>query len=132
MVEACGLSSEPPRFLIHDNDGCVGALFDRRVESLGIKQLRTPVKAPIANAIAESWIRSIRNECLDRRLILGHQQLQRTVNEYVRYYNRWRSHRSLGQIAPCAAFTQPRRSPGRTVTAKPILGGLHHDYQWTA
>ena len=132
MVEACGLSSEAPRFLIHDNDGCFGALFSRRVESLEIKQLRTPVKAPRANAIAERWVRSIRTECLDHRLILGHQQLQRNVSEYVEYYNRWRPHRSLGQIAPCAAIAQPQRCLGSKVIAEPVLGGLHHVYQWAA
>jgi putative transposase len=132
MVEACGPLSEQPRFLIHDNDGCFGTLFNRRVKSLGIKKLRTPVKAPKANAIAERWVRSIRTECLDHRVILGHQQLQRTVSEYVDYYNQWRPHRSLGHIAPCAAIAQPQRSFGSKVTSEPILGGLHHVYQWAA
>jgi transposase InsO family protein len=132
MVEACGLSTEPPRILSHDNDGCFGAHFDRRVESLGIKQVRTPVKAPKANAIAERWVRSIRNECLNHRPILGRQHLQRAVNEYVGYYNRWRPHRRLGQIAPRAAFAQPRRRFGRKVTGEPILSGLHHVYQLAA
>jgi len=57
----------------------LGTVFDRRVKSLGIKQIQTPVKAPKANAIAERWVRIIRNECLDHRLILGHQHLQRTA-----------------------------------------------------
>ncbi len=72
MVEACGISREPPRYLIHDRDGCFGASFNRRVASLGIRQIRTPVKAPKANAIAERWVRTIRYECLDHRLIFGH------------------------------------------------------------
>jgi transposase InsO family protein len=132
LLEACGLSMEPPRFLIRDRDSCFGATFNRRIESLGIKQVRTPVKAPKANAIAERWVRSIRNECLDHRLIFGHQHLQRTINEYVDYYNRWRPHRSLDQRAPCAAFEESPKGSGRKVTAKPILGGLHHVYQWAA
>jgi len=131
MLEACELSTEPPQFLIHDRDGSFGAVFDRRVKSLRIKQIRTPIKAPKANAIAERWVRSVRNECLDHRLILGHQRLQRTIDEYLDYYNRWRPHRCLGQRAPCASITQPRRRSGK-VTAKPILGGLHHVYQWAA
>ena len=75
MIEACGLSTEPPRFLIHDRDSSFGTVFDRRIQSLGVKQIRTPVKAPKANSIAERWVRSVRNECLDHRLILGHQHL---------------------------------------------------------
>ena len=132
MVEACGISREPPRYLIHDRDGCFGASFNRRVVSLGIRQIRTPVKAPKANAIAERWVRSIRNECLDHKLIFGHHHLQRTVDEFVDYYNRWRPHRSLGQIAPCPDVRGESRKPARHLISKPVLGGLHHVYQWAA
>jgi len=71
MVEACGLSREPPRYLIHDRDGCFGAAFNRRVASLGIRHIRSPVKALKANAISERWVRTIRNECLESKPILS-------------------------------------------------------------
>ena len=132
MVEACGISREPPRYLIHDRDGCFGASFDRRVASLGIRQIRTPIKVPKANAFAERWVRTIRNECLDHRLIFGHHHLQRTVDEYVAYYNRWRPHRSLGRRAPCPHVREVSRKPARHLTSKPVLGGLHHVCQWAA
>ncbi len=132
MVEACGISREPPRYLIHDRDGCFGASFNRRVASFNIRQIRTPVKAPKANSIAERWVRTIRNECLDHRLIFGHYHLQRTVDEYLTYYNRWRPHRSLGQIAPCPHVREISRKPARHLISKPVLGGLHHVYQWAA
>ncbi len=83
MVEACGISREPSRYLIHDRDGRFSASFNRRVASLGIRQIRTPVKAPKANANSERWVRSIRNECLDHRRIFGHHHLQRTVDEFI-------------------------------------------------
>ena len=67
MVEACSPERKPPRYLIHDRDGCYGAIFNRRVRGLGITQIRTPVKAPKANAIAERWVRTARAECLDQR-----------------------------------------------------------------
>ena len=132
VLEACGLSTEPPRFLIHDRDSSFGAAFNRRVQSLGVKQIRTPVKSPEANALAERWVRSIRNAGRDPRLILGHQHLQRTINEYFDYYNRWRPHRSLDQIAPCADLRKCPEEPTGEITATPILGGLHHVYQWAA
>jgi len=100
MTEACSPDRVPPLYLIHDRDGCYGAVFNRRVRALGIAQIRTPVKAPKANAIAERWVRTIRAECVDHMLIFGHQHLQRLINEYVAYYNRWRPHRGLGQTAP--------------------------------
>jgi len=132
MLEACGLSVEPPKFLIHDRDSSFGIAFNRRAESLGIKQVRTPVKAPKANAIAERWVRSIRNECLDHRLIFRHQHLQRTISDYIDYYNRWRPHRSLDQTAPCPQIRQSPEKRSDRITAIPILGGLHHVYQWAA
>ena len=132
MVEACGILREPPCYLIHDRDRCFGASFDRRVASLKIKKVRTPVKAPKANAIAERWVRSIRNECLDHQLIFGHQHLQRTVDEYTAYYNRWRPHRSLGQIAPRPDIKESPARLADRIIAKPVLVGLHHVYRWAA
>ena len=132
MVEACGISREPPRYLIHDRDGCFGASFNRRVASLKIKQIRAPVKAPKANAIAERWVRTIRNECLDHKLTMSHQHLQRLVAEFIAYYNRWRPHRSLGQRAPCPRVKDFPAESNRHLIAKPVLGGLHHVYQWAA
>jgi transposase InsO family protein len=58
--------------------------------------------------------------------------VQQTVNEYVDYYNRWRPHRSLGQRASCPDFSNFPQGSGRTLAAKPVLGGLHHVYQWAA
>ena len=82
MTEACGADRDGPRYLIHDRDCCYGAVFNRRVQSLGMKQIRTPVKAPMANAIAECWVRTVRSECLDHQFIFGYQSLQRILNEY--------------------------------------------------
>ena len=132
MVEACDSDRDPPRYLIHDRDGSYGAVFHKRARSLGIRQIRTPVRAPRANAIAERWVRSVRAECLDHMFVFCHQDLQRSLNEYIAYYNRWRPHRSLGQRAPCSPREQRiRRSSGRIV-AEPVLGGLHHVYRFAA
>ena len=132
MVEACGCEREPPCYLIHDRDGSYGAVFNRRVRSLGIKQLRTPVKAPRANAIAERWVRTVRAECLDHTFVFGHQHLQRLLVEYVAYYNRWRPHRSLGQRAPCSPREQRISGSSGRIVAEPVLGGLHHVYRFAA
>jgi transposase InsO family protein len=132
IVECCGWDREPPRFLIRDRDSRYGSLFDRRIRSLGISQIRTPFRAPQANAIAERWVRSIRQECLDHTFIFSERHLRWVLAEYVTYFNQWRPHRSIGQRAPCAPIP---RSPGRQsgkVVAAPVLGGLHHVYQLAA
>ena len=132
MTEACGTHRDGPRYLIHDRDGCFGAVFNRRVHALGMKQIRTPVKAPRANAIAERWIRTARSECLDHRFIFGHQSLQRLLNEYVAYYNCWRLHRSLGQKAPCASVVKQSKKSDKQIVTESVLGGLHHVYRFAA
>ena len=132
MTEACGIDRELPHYLIHDRDGCYGNAFNRRVQALGIKQIRTPVRAPKANAIAERWIRTVRAECLDHLFIFGYQHLQQSLNEYVAYYNQWRPHRSLGQRAPCKKMDEQIEKSTSQIVAEPVLGGLHHVYQFAA
>ncbi|HEY6285071.1 MAG TPA: integrase core domain-containing protein [Ktedonobacteraceae bacterium] len=98
-----------------------------------IEILKTPFHAPRANAICERYLRSVRQECLDHLLIFREKQLQRVLNQYVVYFNRARSHQSIQQQVP-----EPSKSSlsshqaGGKVIDVPVLGGLHHDYQWVA
>jgi transposase InsO family protein len=101
VVECCAWDRLPPRFLIHDRDNRYGATFDRRLRHLGIEQVRTPFRAPRANAISERWVKSVRTECLDHILVFDEVHLRRAISAYVVYFNYWRPHRSLGQRAPC-------------------------------
>jgi putative transposase len=59
-AECCAWDRWPPRFLIHDRDSRYGAIFERRLRHLGIEQVRTPFRAPRANAISERWVKSVR------------------------------------------------------------------------
>jgi transposase len=63
---------ENVRFLIHDQDTKFCGPFDAIIRSEGIKVIETPLRAPRANAIAERWVRTVRSECLDHLLIVGH------------------------------------------------------------
>src|ERR1700741_2115238 len=71
VVECCAWDRLPPRFLIHDRDNRYGATFDRRLRHLGIEQVRTPFRAPRANAISERRVKSVRAECLDHLFIFN-------------------------------------------------------------
>jgi len=132
VVDACSWDRDPPRYLIRDRDGRFGIEFDRRVQRLGVKRIRTPVRAPRANALAERWIRSARNECLDHMVILNERHLQRVLDEYVAYFNAWRPHRGLGQRAPCGSAPPPISHAAGQIIGRPVLGGLHHVYQHAA
>jgi transposase InsO family protein len=75
------------RFLIHDRDAKFPRAFDALLESDGIKVIRTPVRAPNANAHMERWVGTVRRECLDRLLTLGRRQLAHVPRIYVKHYN---------------------------------------------
>ena len=78
---------EGPRFLIRDNDDKFGPSFARVAKGTGVEVLKTPYRAPKANAICERFLGSLRRECLDHFLILGECHLYRVVKEYIQYFN---------------------------------------------
>ena len=116
-----------PKYLIRDRDNKYGPLFSGLAESSGIKELKTPVRAPRANAICERFIGSLKRECLDYMLILHPSQLHHVVREYVDYYNRSRPHQGIEQRMPTRYEPDQPSSSGK-ITVKPVLGGLHHAY----
>ena len=122
---------ERPRFLIRDNDGKYGPEFDRVATASGIRILRTPVRAPRANAVCERFLGSVRRECTDHLLILGERHLARVLREYVSYFNRARPHQGLGQALP-ESSSEDVVSRAGPIRAVPILGGLHHTYRRAA
>jgi transposase InsO family protein len=117
------------RFLLRDRDTKFTASFDAIMGSVGIKAVCTPVRAPVANAFAERWVRTVRQECLDHLLMLSRRHLQRVLHEYVRHYNQARPHRGLHLAAPA-----PRQGPGHgeTIRRLDVLGGIIHEYERAA
>jgi transposase InsO family protein len=118
------------RFLIHDRDSKFSAAFDEVFRTEGVEIIRTPVKAPNANAHAERFIRTVRSDCLDWLLIFGRRQLKHVLREYVDHYNRERPHRALELRAPDASpKVVPLRPPSQiAVRRRDRLGGLIHEY----
>ena len=119
------------RFLIRDRDSKSSRPFDQVFRSEGIRIVKTPVRAPKANAIAERFVRSVRSECLDWLLILNRIHLERVLRVYVDHYNRERPHRALELRQP-APDKRPERSPVAEIRRRDRLGGLIHEYYRTA
>jgi putative transposase len=121
------------RFLIHDRDARFPRAFDALLESEGADIIRTPVRAPNANAHMERWVGTVRRECLDRLLIVGRRQLAHVLGVYVKHYNAGRPHRAINLKPPDAST----RSPIATVAPphalyvdrRDLLGGLIHEYE---
>jgi len=120
-----------PRYLIRDTDGKFGLAFTRVAAASGITILRTPYRAPRANAVCERFLGSIRRACLDHLLVLGERHLARVLREYAASCNRARPHQGLGQATPMPppVALQCRAGPVRGL---PILGSLHHAYHRAA
>ena len=94
--------------------------------------IRTPIRAPKANAFAEGFVRTIRSECLDHVLIYGRRHLDRVLRVYVRHYTQ-RPHRGLDLATPgggCSSLT--RQAERKRFERSDVLGGLIHEYAWVA
>ena len=115
------------RFLIRDRDSKFTAAFDAVFTGADLRIIRTPVRAPQANAIAERFIGTLHRECLDHILITGPRHLDAVLPEYLQHFNVHRPHRSLDQRPPSGG--NPPRS---SATVRPLrrdrLGGLVHEY----
>jgi putative transposase len=94
--------------------------------------IKTPVRAPRANAIAERWIASARRECLDRMLITGERHLRLVLGEYADHYNLHRPHRALQQGPPAGHPHPPAPGASVRVLRRDRLGGLIHKYSQVA
>jgi transposase InsO family protein len=107
------------RILICDRDSKWTDGF-RRIQGAGVRIVLTPVQAPNANAYAERFVRSIREECLDHLILFGERRLLRTLDEFVAHSHRERNHQGLGNelITPAVAA-----AGGTRVRCRNRLGG---------
>jgi len=115
---------EAPDYLIRDRDASYGHAVTKRVAAMGIRDHPTAARSPWQNGYAERLIGSIRRECLDHAVVFNEAHLRRILAAYASYYNAFRTHLSLGKDAPAHRQIQQLGQ----LTARPILGGLHHQY----
>jgi transposase InsO family protein len=134
IIETFVERQEPIRFLIHDRDSKFTAAFDEVFRSEGIRTIRTPVRAPRANAFIERWIGTVRRECLDRILVVNRHHLERVLPGYISHYNEHRPHRALCQRPPIQEAPLGSESVDSLdrVRRRDVLGGLVHEYEIAA
>ena len=90
----------PVRFLIRDRDSKFTRDFDTIFRSEGIEIIKTPIRPPKANAVAERFVRTARSECLDWLLILNRRQLTRVLRVFVQHYTATAPHHALNLTPP--------------------------------
>jgi putative transposase len=125
------------RFLLHDRDSIFSQQLDQSIRNLRLRVLKTPPQTPQANALCERLLGTLRRECLDFVIPLTEDHLRRLLHAWVPHYNAGRPHMSLGPGIPQPPVSLPvplqvhrHRLPAHLrVVARPILGGLHHEYR---
>jgi putative transposase len=125
------------RILIHDRDAIFSTQVDQGVRNMGLHVIKTPARTPVANAIGERVIGTMRRECLAFVIPLGESHLYGILKAWVAHYNEGRPHMSLGPGIPqppaglpVSLQTKRHRLPEQlSVISRPILGGLHHAYE---
>ncbi len=111
-------------YLLHDR----ASMFLIDYSWYGIEGIKTSIKAPNMNAIAERFIRSIREECFDWFIIFGEKQIRNILREYISYYNSQRPHQGIGQGIPEGYEVKERGK----IISQPRVFGLHHSYERVA
>ena len=113
------------RYLIHDRDSKFTPGFDAVLQSEGVEVVKTPYRAPTANAIAERWVGSVRRECLDHLLIVNEAHLHHVLTAYIAFYHEARPHQGLDQRTPVPPADSSGQGP---IRRRDRLGGLLRDY----
>lgn len=125
------------RYLIHDRDNIFAKKLDESLERLGLQILKSPPQSPMANAICERLIGTIRRECLDWMIPMSETHLHSILKLWAGHYNRGRPHSRLGPGVPDPPARPTDAKPMKTrhclsedaiVLVRSVLGGLHHEY----
>jgi len=137
-------SSRPPRqahsqratscrnkFLIRDRDSKFTTVFDDVLTGTGVRIIKTPIRSPRANSLAERYVGTLRRECLDHLLIYGERHLRRVLAEYAQHYNEHRPHQSREQRPPLHQPGQPIDITAR-IKRRQIVHGLISEYRRAA
>jgi putative transposase len=120
------------KFLIRDRDSKFVGPFDEVMRSIGTRVIKTPVRAPRANAFAERFVRTARTECLDWLLIRSERHLELVLAEFVQHYNTARPHRGINLEVPIPYLSRKQFDGSARVLRIDQLGGLLHEYRIAA
>ena len=110
------------RFLLHDRDPLFSEAFRETLAATGVETVRLPPHSPNLNAFAERFVRSIKESCLNRLILVGEDSLRRAVREFVAHYHLERNHQGLGNVLIFPLDVQVRSDD--RVVSRERLGGL--------
>jgi transposase InsO family protein len=120
------------KFLIRDRDTKFVGPFDEVLRSIGARVIKTPVRAPRANAFAERVVGTARRECLDWLLIRNERHLERVLTEFVEHYNTARPHRGIDLDVPIPYVSENPLDDSKQIQRVDRLGGVLREYSIAA
>jgi transposase InsO family protein len=122
----------PYRYVVFDRDRKFASEVRGFLKASGMKAIRTSIRSPWQNGIAERWVGSIRRDLLDHVVALNERHLLQLSQEYIRYYDEDRTHIGLQKETPGGRTIEKRPFAASPVVALPRIGGLYHRYSWSA
>jgi transposase InsO family protein len=120
------------RFVIMDRDSKFSPAVIELLESSGIHAVRTSVRSPWQNGVAERWVGSARRECFDHVIAINEAHVRRIAREYMAYYHADHTHDGLEKDTPNGRAIEPKHAGADLLLSQPRVGGLHHRYCWKA
>jgi hypothetical protein len=116
------------RYLLHDRDTKFCESFRELIESGSVKPIRLPARSPNLNSYAERWVRSVKEECLAKLILVGESSLRRALQQYLLHYHEERNHQGKENRILFPFQTKARRKEG-AVRCRERLGGLLKYYE---
>jgi len=134
LLMVCDDLGLTPQIVVHDRDGLLVHDLDVTLGTAGVEIVKTPFRAPDANAHAERWVGSVTRECLDQLILVGLGSLQRTLRIYREFFNGHRPHQGIANRIPGRQSARELNHTcdlpeGKlTVECEQFLGGLLNSY----
>ena len=119
------------RYMILDRDSKFSADVIGFLRSSGIEVVRTSVRSPWQNGLAERWVGGARRECFDHVIALDEAHVRCLAREYIAYFHSDRTHDGLAKDTPAGRAVE-RKPCAAELISLPRVGGLHHRYTWNA
>jgi len=119
------------RYLLHDRASLFSQDFRMILKAAGIESVRLPVRSPNLNAFAERFVRSIKESCLERMVLIGESSLHRASSQFVLHYHQERNHQGLDNKIIRPEFS-PLPSTGPIRCRKRLGGMLNYYYREAA
>jgi transposase InsO family protein len=114
---------KPGQYLIHDRDTRFCAAYKQILDDAGVKRLPLPPRSPNLNAIAERFVRSVKEEALSRFILFGEKSLRHVLTEYLAHYHGERCHQGLGNVIPFPATPAANDRESGPIQCHERLGG---------